>query len=57
VEKQKKKRRVQNKMNFGKIGWGGEAWIDLAQDRDHLWALVYMVKSLRVAGNSGTFLA
>jgi hypothetical protein len=30
------------------IGWGGEEWIHLAQDRDRWWAVVNAVKNLRV---------
>jgi hypothetical protein len=36
---------------------GGMDWIDLAQDRDRLWALVNMVMTLRVLLNSGNFMA
>jgi hypothetical protein len=35
-------------MDFREIGWGGMDWIDLAQDRDHLRALVNTVMKLRV---------
>jgi hypothetical protein len=28
-----------NKMDLREVGWGGADWIDLAQDRDRLWAL------------------
>jgi hypothetical protein len=36
------------KMDLGKIGWGGMGWIELAQDRDQLSALVSNVMNLRV---------
>jgi hypothetical protein len=31
-----------------RLGGGGVDWIDLAQDRDRSWALVYTVMNLRV---------
>jgi len=36
------------KMDFQKVGWGGMDWIDVAQDRDRLRALVNAVMKLRV---------
>jgi hypothetical protein len=36
------------KMDLREIGWGGNDWIDLAQDRDRWRALVNMVMNLRV---------
>jgi hypothetical protein len=36
------------KMNLREIGWDGMDWIDLAQDRDQLRALVNAVMNLRV---------
>jgi hypothetical protein len=36
------------KMDLGEIGWSGVDWIDMAQDRDQLRALVNMVVNLRV---------
>jgi hypothetical protein len=36
------------KMDLGDIGWDGMDWIDLAQDRDQLRALVNTVMNLRV---------
>jgi hypothetical protein len=36
------------KMDFREIGWGGMDWIDLAQDRNQLRALVNTVINLRV---------
>jgi hypothetical protein len=36
------------KMNFSEMGWDGMDWIDLAQDRDQLRALVNTVMNLRV---------
>jgi hypothetical protein len=35
-------------MDFGEIGWGGEDWIDLAQNRNNWRALVNMVMNLQV---------
>jgi hypothetical protein len=35
-------------MNLTEIGWGGMDWIDLAQDRNQLKALVNDVMNLRV---------
>jgi hypothetical protein len=37
------------KIDFREIGWGGIAWIDLAQDRDQWGALVNNVMNLRVS--------
>jgi hypothetical protein len=37
------------KMVLREVGWGNIDWIDLAQDRDRWWALVYTVMNLRVA--------
>jgi hypothetical protein len=36
------------KMYLGDIGWDGMDWIDLAQDRDQLRALVNTLMNLRV---------
>jgi hypothetical protein len=36
------------KMDLREIGWDGMDWIDLAQDRDQLRALVHTVMNLRV---------
>jgi hypothetical protein len=36
------------KMDFREIGWGGEEWIHLAQDRDRWRAVVNAVMNLRV---------
>jgi hypothetical protein len=36
------------KMDFREIGWDGMDWIDLAQGREQLRALVNTVMSLRV---------
>jgi hypothetical protein len=35
-------------MDLREIGWGGEDWIDLVQDRDRWRALVNTVMNLRV---------
>jgi hypothetical protein len=37
------------KMDLIEIGFGGIDWIDLAQDKDQLWALVDTVMNLRVS--------
>jgi hypothetical protein len=36
------------KMDLLEVGWGGEDWIGLAQDRDRWRALVNVVMNLRV---------
>jgi hypothetical protein len=36
------------KMDLVEVGWGGEGWIVLAQDKDKWRALVNAVMSLRV---------
>jgi hypothetical protein len=36
------------KMDLREIGWDGVDWIDLAQDWDHLRALLNTVMNLRV---------
>ena len=38
------------------VGWGSMDWIDVAQDRDRLWALVNMVTNLNGPYNAGNFL-
>jgi hypothetical protein len=43
-------------MDLREIGWNGMDWIDLAQDRDQLRALVNTVMNLRVALYAGKFL-
>ena len=35
-------------MDIREFGWGGKDWIDQAQDRDRLRALVNAVMNLRV---------
>ena len=42
------RRRWDIKMDVQKVGWGGKEWINLAQDRDRLRALVNAVMNLRV---------
>jgi hypothetical protein len=37
------------KMYLSQIGWGGMAWIGLAQDRDHWKTLVNTAMNLRVS--------
>jgi hypothetical protein len=36
------------RMDLREIGWGSVDWIQLAQDRDWLWAVVNTVMNLRV---------
>ena len=36
------------KIDLQELGYGGVDWIELAQDRDRWWALVYAVMNLRV---------
>jgi hypothetical protein len=36
------------KIDLREVGCGGAGWIDLAQDRDRLRAVVYTVMNLRV---------
>jgi hypothetical protein len=36
------------RIDLGEIGWDGVDWVDLAQDRDQLRALVNTVMNLRV---------
>jgi hypothetical protein len=36
------------KMDLGGTGWGGMAWINLAQDRDQWWSLVNTVMNLQL---------
>jgi len=39
---------VNIKMNLQEVGCGDMDWIDLAQNRDRCWALVYAAMNLRV---------
>jgi hypothetical protein len=43
------------KLDFREIGWGGMDWIDLAQDRDQLKALVNMVMKIWIPQNVEKF--
>jgi hypothetical protein len=43
-------------MDLQEVGCEGMDWIDVAQDRDRLWALVNAVMELRVPKNAGNFL-
>jgi hypothetical protein len=36
------------KLDTEDIGWGSMDWINLTEERDRLWALVYMVMNLWV---------
>jgi len=45
------------KMDLQEVGCGGMNWIDVAQDRDRLWALVHEAMNLWVPKNAGNFLA
>jgi len=44
------------KMDLKEVGCGDVDWIDLAEDRDRLLALVNAVMNLRVPQNAGNFL-
>jgi hypothetical protein len=44
------------KMDLQEVGCGGVDWIDVAQDRNKLLALVNAVINLRVPYNAGNFL-
>jgi hypothetical protein len=37
-----------SKMNLREIEWDDMDWTDLAQDREHMWALGNMVMNLQV---------
>jgi hypothetical protein len=41
------------KMELQAEGWRGMSWIDLAQDRNKVWALVNAVMNLWVPQNAG----
>jgi hypothetical protein len=41
------------RMDLVEVGWGGEGWIGLAQDRDRWRALVNSVLNLRVPQKTG----
>jgi hypothetical protein len=41
-------RKTKTYVDLKEIGWGGMAWIDVAQDRDQRRALVNTVMNLRV---------
>jgi hypothetical protein len=44
-----RRRRMENiKIDLGEIGWDGRDWIELAQDRDQWRALVNTVMNLKV---------
>ena len=38
-----------NRMDCEEVGWGGMDWINLIQDRDRWWALVYVVINIQVS--------
>jgi hypothetical protein len=43
-------------MDHTEIGWEGVDWIDLAQDRDELLAVVNTVMNIQVSQNARNFL-
>jgi hypothetical protein len=45
------------KIDVKEIRWDGMDWIDLAQDREQLQALVNTVMNLRIPQNAGKFLS
>jgi hypothetical protein len=47
---------ITSKMDLGEIGLGGVNWIDLAQDKDRLGALVNAVMNIPVSSNAGNLL-
>jgi hypothetical protein len=44
------------KADLQEVGCGGMVWIELAKDRDRLWALWNAVMNLWVLQNAGNFL-
>jgi hypothetical protein len=49
LERPRCRREDNIKMDLRAGGWRGVDWIDLAQERDRWWALVYTVMNLRVS--------
>jgi hypothetical protein len=43
-------------MDIQEMGWEDMEWIDLAQDKDKLWAIVNGGMNLRVTQNAGNIL-
>jgi len=45
------------KVDLQELEWIGMDWIDLAQDRGRLWALVNAVMNFRVPYNAGNLIS
>jgi hypothetical protein len=57
LERPRRRRENNIRMDLREIGWGGMDWIDVAQDRDQWRAFVKTVMNLRVPNNDGKFLS
>jgi hypothetical protein len=57
LERPRRKRMDNVKMDLREIGWGGMDWIDVVQDTDHWRALLNTVMNLQVSYNIPKFLS